>query len=53
MPLSTTKDHFHLGNTAYNMLRENKTPEEKEFEKYVKFDHKGLQEHLLVGHGVR
>ena len=42
VPLSTTKDHFSLHNTVYNMPRDQTTEAEKEYYEQVKFNHRGL-----------
>lgn len=41
-----------LQNTVLNQPRTYKPEDEKEFDKHVKFDTRGVQNHLLIGHGI-
>ncbi|CAD8136750.1 unnamed protein product [Paramecium pentaurelia] len=51
IPNSTMKDSFGLQNTLLNMPQQKQTEAEKEYYEQTTFNHKGLQNHLLLGHG--
>ncbi len=52
IPVSTMKDHYRLHNTHYKKPPQVEPDEEKEFRTHVKFNTRGVQNHILIGHGV-